>query len=298
MVKIRVPATIANFGPAFDALGVAVSVYNTVELDVAVAPAVSVRGEGQGVLPADATNLVYRAAEATSRRAGQTGAFAIRCDNGVPIGRGLGSSAAAIVGGAVAANETLGRRLGVDEILDIAWKMEGHPDNVAAALLGGAVLAGAANGRLNWTRIVPAWTVALVVAVPEFTVSTERARAVLPDQVPLRDAVANLSRTAWLVTAMLTGRSELLASAMADSLHQPYRKTLVPGMEGVFAAAREGGAYAAALCGSGPSVVAVSPPEQASSVGRKMVAAFEASGSRARFLQVRVDEDGATRLSD
>lgn len=295
-VVVRVPATVANLGPAFDALGLAVTLYNEVELEVAPRPVVTLSGGGQMLLPLDPSNLVYQSAETVARQADQPSAFRIHCRNTIPIGTGLGSSAAAIVGGAVAANLALGKPLGTDDLLEVAWKLEGHPDNVAAAMLGGAVLTDAASGRLAWTRFVPAWTAALVVAIPEFAVSTERARAVLPQRVPFRDAVANVSHTAWLITAMLTGRMELLASGMADALHQPYRRSLVPGMEQVLTAAEEAGAYGAALCGSGPSVLAVAPPERAEAVGHRMVGAFEATGSKARYLQVQVDESGATAI--
>jgi homoserine kinase len=293
MVTIRVPATIANLGPAFDALGVAVTVYNTVQVTPAASPRVQVQGYGQGSLPEDSSNLVYRAAAAVATRAGRSGAFALSCNNGIPPGRGLGSSAAAIVGGAVAANEVLGRRLSREDLLDLAWRMEGHPDNVAPALLGGAILADVGDGAVRWTRITPAWEAALVVAVPEFSVATERARAVLPDRVPLADAVANIGHTAWLVTAMLTGRLDLLATAMEDRLHQPYRRSLVPGMDEVIAAARAAGAYGAALCGSGPSVLAVAPPTQAGRVGLRMVEAFAERGHAATYMPVSIDVHGA-----
>lgn len=296
MVHVRVPATLANFGPAFDVLGVAVSVYNEIELETAGRPDVMVHGAGETQLPADAGNLVYRAAAEVARRAGRPGEFRIRCRNAIPIGRGLGSSAAAIVGGAVAANEALQRPLSSDDLLDLAWRMEGHPDNVAAALMGGVVLTSATDGRLAWTRLIPAWTAALVVAVPDFAVPTALARAALPVQVPLADAVANVGRTARLVTSLLTGRADLLRIAMDDSLHQPYRRALVPGMDQVFAAAKEAGAFGAALCGSGPSVVAVVPPEVTETVGTKMVAAFVDAGSSATYVVVRVDERGATVL--
>ncbi len=295
-ITVRVPATVANFGPAFDAFAIAVTLYNEVTLDRAAGGRVEIDGEGQRDLPVDSTNLVARAASEVARRAGPGDAFAVRCSNRIPIGRGLGSSAAAIVGGAVAANELLGRPLRPDDLLDLAWRLEGHPDNVAAALFGGAVLTCATDGRIGWTRIEPAWTAALIVAVPGFAVSTVTARAALPAHVPLRDAAANVGRTAWLVTALLTGRTELLSTAMDDSLHQPYRKPLVPGLDDVFAAARSAGAYAAALCGSGSSVIAVAPPEVTDQVGQKMVAAFDRAGSRAQYLILDVDRQGAMVL--
>ena len=294
MVSVRVPATIANWGPAFDALGVAVTVYNTVQAQVSASPAVVVEGHGEGTLPEDVTNLVYRAAAAVAQRAGQQTSFSVRCHNAIPLGRGLGSSAAAIVGGAVAANEALARPLGRDELLDLVWRLEGHPDNVAPALLGGAVLTVVTERGLQWSRLVPSWDVDLVVAVPEFAVATERARAVLPASVPFADAVANVGRAAWLVAAMLTGRVELLGMAMEDRLHQPYRRRLVPGMEEAFTAAHRAGAHAAALCGSGPSILAVTPAGRADEVGRGLVDAFRGAGHQATYRRVSVDEQGAT----
>ncbi len=294
MVSVKVPATIANWGPAFDALGVAVTVYNSVQVDVSSSPRVQVAGFGEGVLPEGPENLVYRAAASVAQLAGRTAAFAVRCENRIPPGCGLGSSAAAIVAGAVSANEALGRPLARDALLDLAWRLEGHPDNVAPALLGGAVLTDAADGTLRWTRIVPVWDAALVVVIPEFSVATDRARAVLPASVPFADAVANVSRTAWLIAALLTGRAELLGTGMDDRLHQPYRRDLVPGMERVFAAARDAGAHGAALCGSGPSVLAVSPPARADDVGARMVDAFRAAGHEASYRQVGIDGQGAT----
>lgn len=298
MVHVRVPATLANFGPAFDAFAVAITLYNEVTVEVSDRAQVEVRGEGEGHLPAGDTNLVHRAAAEVARRTEPSAAFSIQCHNRIPIGRGLGSSAAAIVGGAVAANELLGHPLSQDEVLTTAWHIEGHPDNVSAALLGGGILTCAVDGRLSWTRVTPTWAAALVVAVPEFAVPTAVARAALPERVPLKDAAANVSRTAWLVTSFLTGRTDLLPTAMEDFLHQPYRKPLVPGVDRVFAAARAGGAYAAALCGSGPSVVAVAPPEAASVVGQRMTEAFADAGSKATFLVVEIDLQGAKVTRD
>lgn len=296
MVRLRVPATIANLGPAFDAVGLAVNLYNEVELKISAESAVTISGEGEGPLPEDASNLVYQAAAAAAQRAGRASAFSIRCRNAIPIGRGLGSSAAAIVAGVVAANAALDNPLEPDDVLDLAWRTEGHPDNVAAALFGGVVLTDVTSGRVAWTKLLPVWNAAVVVAVPDFAVLTDRARAVLPERVPYADAVANISRTAWLIAALLTGRGELLEVGMEDLLHQPYRRALVPGMQQVIGAARAAGAWGAALCGSGPSVVAIAPPERADAVGSQMVAAFSSAGHHARYLRLQVDAEGAKVL--
>lgn len=293
MVRVRVPATTANFGPAFDVIGIALALYNEVEVEPAESTEVEITGEGEGTLAATSSNLVARAADAVAGAAHRRTGFHIRCRNRIPLARGLGSSAAAIVGGLVAANAALGNPLPPEALLDLAWKMEGHPDNVAAALFGAVVLVDASEGRINWTRIMPKWDAVIVVAVPEFGVATAEARTVLPTRVPLRDAVSNIGHTAHLVTAMLTGQVDLLRTALGDALHQPYRRVLVPGMDGVFESASEAGAYGAVLSGSGPSIVAVAPEAQAHGVGQAMVEAFARAGQRAKHVVMTIDESGA-----
>jgi homoserine kinase len=293
VVRVRVPASIANFGPAFDAVALAVGLYNEITLEAAVRTEVRVQGEGAGVVPSDDTNLVYRAAAVVAARTGGPQAFALACRNDIPIGRGLGSSAAAIVGGAVAANALARIPLEPAALLELAAGMEGHPDNVAAALFGGAVVLARHGPGWAWARLVPAWDVEYVVAVPEFAVATAQARSVLPDRVPMRDAAANVGRAGLLVAAMLTGRVELLQPAMDDGLHQPYRAPLVPGMAEVFSAARHAGAYGAALSGSGPAIVAVCAPQLSESIGEAMVRAFAAAGHAARHLRLNADLQGA-----
>lgn len=293
MVTVRVPATIANLGPAFDALGIAVSLYNTVELTPDPDAHVEVHGEGEGQLPHDARNLVHRAASVVAAECGRPAAFRIHCRNDIPLARGLGSSAAAIIGGLVAANAAFDRPLDDGVLLRSAVSMEGHPDNVAPALLGGAVVCGISEGAVVTARLTPAWQAAIVIAVPSFSVSTEDARRRLPLSVPFSDAAANVARVAALVASLMTGRTDLLGHAMADALHQPYRRPLVPGMDAVFHAAREAGAYGAALAGSGPSIVALAPPDRAGAVGEAMIQGFRDSGTSARALTLRVDEIGA-----
>ncbi|HEY3247480.1 MAG TPA: homoserine kinase [bacterium] len=293
-VRVGVSASLANFGPALDALALAISVRNELEADLAARPEIIVEGEGAGILSTGEDNLSYRAAAEVAARAGTPRQFSIRCRNRVPIGRGLGSSAAAIVGGAVAANALLGEPFDRTELLEIAAGLEGHPDNVAAALFGGAVLTARNGAGWTWVQLLPVWDAELVVAIPALAVSTEAARRVLAARVPLADAVANVGRTGLLITAMLTGRAQLLGTAMEDALHQPYRAELVPGMAQVFAAARAVGAFGAALCGAGPSIVAVCRPDLVDAVGTAMVGAFAEAGQSAVYLRVSVDPHGAT----
>ncbi|MGH2399554.1 MAG: homoserine kinase, partial [bacterium] len=268
------------------------ALHNEVDVEPAESTAVEITGEGEETLPPTSSNLVAKAALEVARAARRRAGFRIRCRNHIPLARGLGSSAAAIAGGLVAANAALGNPLGTEAVLDLAWKMEGHADNVAAAILGGVVLVDASAERITWARIVPQWDAVIVVAIPEFSVATADARSVLPAHVPLGDAVANIGRTAQLVAAMLTGRPDLLRTALGDTLHQPYRRALVPGMEGVFQAARAAGAYGAVLSGSGPSIAAVAPEAVAHPVGQAMVDGFARAGKRARYLVTPVDETG------
>ena len=302
VIRVRVPATTSNLGPGFDALGLALRLHNTLTLEEAEEPRVEIEGEGAGALPRDATHLAYRGAlavvETVRARGADSGgarggalprAFHLRQHNRIPLARGLGSSAAAIVGGASAANALLGRPLNEQALIDLAARMEGHPDNVAPAVLGGLVACVTTEtGEIRYTRLIPK-RLRVVVAIPEFAVSTAEARRLLPDQVPYRDAVFNVTRTALLVAALAEGRADLLDEATRDRLHQPYRARLVPGLDAVFAAAREAGAHGVALSGSGPTVVAFGETQ---GIGEAMRRAFESAGARCRAVDAEVDAEG------
>ena len=295
-IIVKVPATSANLGPGFDALGLALDLWNEAEFTPSQGSSegwtVEVSGEGAGLLPVDATNLVAEAARRLFERAGRAApaGLRIRCTNRIPLGSGLGSSAAAVLAGLVGANALLGEPLDKLALLRLAAEIEGHPDNAAAALLGGLTVVISDAGDLVARKIeLPPLTA--VVVVPEFSLSTHAARAALPGAVPLGDAAFNLGRTALVVEALRTGDLELLERAMHDRLHQPYRLKLVPGAEAALAAARGTGA-AAALSGAGPGVVAFSkgPLEL---VSQAMRAAFHAAGLPSRAFILPVTSLGA-----
>ncbi len=292
-VQVRVPATTANLGPGFDCLGLALELHNQVEMTTAEGDLhITIQGEGADRLPTDESNLVYQAAARLFRQVGGApGGLRIRLINGVPLMSGLGSSSAAIVGGLLAANALLGNPLSPDEVLALAVEIEGHPDNVAPALLGGlTVVASDESGPVYRRLAVPAMRV--VLAVPDLAVPTAQARAALPRQVPLADAVYNIGRAALVVQALTTGDFDLLARVMDDRLHQPYRAHLVPGLAHVFDAARMAGAAGVALSGAGPSVVAFAPGQHAA-VARAMQQAFACHGITSRTLIVAVSLAGA-----
>ncbi len=289
-VTVRVPATVANLGAGFDVLAAAVDVRAEVTLAPADIPQVAVTGVA---VPQDATNLMYRSAAAVGSELGYRGAFALHAHSPIPLRSGLGSSAAAIVGGAVAASRLLGDVLDAEALLRITADLEGHPDNVAAALFGGVVVVARDGEVFRWARVIPALPLSIVLAVPGLQINTAAARQVLPAQVSREDAVFNLGHTALLVTALAQGQPELLRHALRDRLHQPYRKHLVPGFERVVSAAVDAGAYGAVLSGSGPTVAALTQAAAARAVGEAMRAGFEGSGVASQVIVTSIDGRGA-----
>ncbi|MBE0466399.1 MAG: homoserine kinase [Candidatus Desulforudis sp.] len=295
-VLVRVPASSANLGPGFDCLSLALGLHNLVALEI-LPDGVEVRvaGEGASEIPTGDDNLVLRAARRVFNRirVHPTG-LRLSLANAIPPARGLGSSAAAVVGGLVAANALTGNQLSRDELLNLAAELEGHPDNVAPALLGGLTVAVQDGPDVVWLRLDPPRGIIVLVAVPAFPLSTPRAREILPDQVALQDAVFSLGRAALLVGAMSTGRLDLLRTAMHDRLHQPFREQLVPGLRDVFAAALDAGALGVALSGSGPAVVALcSRSEQVTPIAGRIRQAFQKHRLAVKMLSLAPDLHGA-----
>jgi homoserine kinase len=297
-VSVRVPATSANLGPGFDALGLALSLHNEVVAGPADRVTVRIEGEGADRLPRDEHNVVARGVRLAFDEAGRPfEGCALSCVNRIPTARGLGSSAAAWVGGLVAGNALLGSPLPRQALLRLAVRAEGHPDNVAAALLGGlTVSCGTDDGALAVTLPVPA-ELRWIALVPEVSSPTAEARAVLPPSVPRADAVFNVQRVALLLAALQTGQAGPLATAMDDRLHQPYRERLFPWMPRVTAAARAAGALACVLSGAGPSLLAVVTGD-ADAVARAMEKALAEAGLRGTASVLGVDVTGATWRSD
>ncbi len=290
-IRVRVPATIANLGPGFDAMGLAIRLYNEIEAEPAPALEVVLEGEGADVLPRDVTNRVVRSAAALFEQAGMTlPPMRLRCRNRIPLMSGLGSSAAAVVGGLALAAAWLGRRGWREELLELATALEGHPDNVAPALLGGLTLVTQDEEGLIAVRVLtPPMRVAL--ALPAVQISTEMARRLLPTQFPLSDVVAQIGHVALLVHAFREGDWELLRRAMRDRVHEPYRARLIPGYAQAVQAARAAGAAAVCISGSGPALAAFAP-EGHEAIAAAMAAAFEEAGFPARTWVVDVEPQG------
>jgi homoserine kinase len=298
-IALEVPASVANFGPGFDALGMAVALYNRYSFTISDQPGVSIKisGEGADLLPKNDQHLVYRAYTATLRRLGREAppGFHLRQHNQVPFAGGLGNSATAVAAGVLAANAVAGEPLSAQQLLHAATVIEGHPDNVVPALVGGLVTCVCDTNQVTYISIPLPDPCYVVLTVPAFTVNTALARQVLPSHVPLADAAHNVSRVSLLVAALCTGQSQMLAQAMQDKLHQPYRSHLIPGLQEVCLAAVDAGALGAALAGAGPTVMALTTDAaDADSIGEAMTAAFAAAGVSARYLVTMPCNKGAS----
>jgi homoserine kinase len=255
-VRVIVPASTANLGPGFDSLGMALPIFAGVSMKAAEQTRVCVYGEGLQGLPLDKTNLVYGVAQKVFDKVGmRIPELEIALESDIPLARGLGSSAAAIVGSLVAANELIGGALTTDELFQMAVAMENHPDNVGAALFGGFVAAAWDGNRAEAVRLEPPADLEVLVAIPLYELPTKQARGVLPKQVPMEDAVFNVSHSSLLTAALAAGRLDVLRHAMRDKLHQPYRASMIPGMEEVLRNAPDHGALGAVLSGAGPTLL-------------------------------------------
>jgi len=283
-LTVRAPATVANLGPGFDCLALALDVANEFTVDTEAPAAVAVEGEGAGELPEDGTNLVFRTITYLARELGGTlPPFRLSCANAIPLQRGLGSSAAAVVGGVLLADRLLGAALKADRLLEVATDLEGHPDNVAACLRGGLALAYRSAGGWRAEALDPSPVLRPAVVIPEAErLLTEDARRALPRSLPFGDAAFNVGRTALAVLA-LTARPELLPEALEDRLHQAYRFPLIPAARALFQDLRETG-FPVCLAGSGPSLLVF---EQDGRVVPDL-------GPGWRILRPEIDRRGAT----
>lgn len=297
MVTVRVPASTANLGPAFDCLGLALDLSNQANFSLeGQGWQIEITGEGQGRLPRSARNRMARAFELVYTKTGQPLPPGVRLEahNHIPLSSGLGSSSAAALAGLLGANALLGGPFSQAEILQLAADLEGHADNVAAALYGGLVLVYSHKGRWQVQQLEHQ-PLRAVVLLPEARLSTHESRAALPAQVPLPAAVANIGHSLLLAEALRRGDLALLARAMQDQLHQPARLALLPGAAEAIASAQALGA-AAALSGAGPGVIAFVEEGQEEAVGAAMRAAFRAAGLAARHYALNSSPQGAVVL--
>jgi homoserine kinase len=253
---------------------------------------VEISGEGADALPLDGSNVVVKAAQSVFDRVGQKPhGLHVSATNNIPPGSGMGSSAAALVGGLVAGNLLIGEPLGREDLLRMAVEMEGHPDNVSPAMLGGLVISSLTEDGFAYRR-VPVAPIRAAIALPDVRTSTREMRAALPTQVPMQDAVVNIGRAVLVVQALWEGDFDLLGQVMKDRLHEPYRRKSIPGFQSVVNAAYEAGAAAVAISGAGPSVIAFGPG-RLEEIGAAMEMAFrEKANLGARHWVLPVDTQG------
>lgn len=255
---IKIPATSANLGPGFDCMGLALSMYNTISFEfIDKGLYIDLPRKDHGSIPKDARNLIYRVFCNTLHEHGITSpGLRFSQTNDIPPVRGLGSSAACVVGGVVMADQYMGGKMTEKEKLEFCAVEDGHPDNVLPALIGG-IAVGCMEGRnVHYVHFQPPQGLRCAAFVPPFPLPTKKARAALPAMVPFHDAVFNLSRSALLAAALSQGDLTLLRAAMQDRLHQPYREPLIPGYQDILDIAMQSGALSACLSGAGPTVLA------------------------------------------
>lgn len=255
-VRVKVPATSANMGSGYDSIGIALDLYNVITMEESDSIDIS-DVNGQKV-PTDETNLIYQCAKKVYDICGKPlKGLKIVEDCAIPQTRGLGSSSACTVAGILGANALLGDPLNQQNIIDLAASIEGHPDNSTPAILGGFCVALLEYGKVWSVRVPMNGTVDFITFIPDFELSTEKARAALPDRVAHHDAVFNLARAALLAGSLTTGKLENVGVAVGDCLHQPYRFDLIPNGTAVVHAAKCMGALGAFISGAGPSIIAV-----------------------------------------
>lgn len=303
-VSVKVPATTANLGPGFDCLGLALPIYNTITVEETIMPGTGIEiniideTHEQDLIsvPTDENNIVYKAIELLYNSIGQSPSeLKITIKTQIPIARGLGSSAAVIVGGLIAANELLGRPADEAALLSIATEIENHPDNITPAVVGGFVVSSLEEdgsvvySKINWPKD---WNI--TVCIPDYELSTSIARSVLPAEVPMKDAIFNLKHTAMLVQAVNTHDEKLMKIALDDRLHQQYREKLIPGLAEIKEALKhEDNVLGVVISGAGPSVLVISHGNNLNKIRETVSKVWLDMNVKSKILTLQIEEQGA-----
>ena len=272
MIRVRVPATTANMGPGYDVLGMALSQYSTFQCQEDDKISLSIKGlESEKLVNQDhEANLVVRSMNHLFKYVDKyPKGYKLEIINDIPLARGMGSSASAIVGGLLVANYLVGANLDQDEILKLATQIEGHPDNVAPALMGNIVLsAKIPDDQVIYHSIQPFEAMTCVLFIPDYEVSTSMSRAVLPQSISMADAVHTSGHLSLMLAGFMTGNKDLIGKTMVDRLHEPYRKSLIKNFDDFKTSALEAGAFAFSLSGSGSTIIAYCDHDSAPHVKR------------------------------
>ena len=308
-VSVKTPATIANLGPGFDSFGLALPLYNVVSVEETVLPGsgieINIINEKNNEkseladVPTDKTNIVYKAIELLYNFIGQVpNELKITIKTQIPISRGLGSSSSVIVGGLIAANELLGRPADEKVLMSIATEIEGHPDNITPAFVGGITLSSWEDDGSVVYRKLPwndDWK--LMVCIPDYELNTEISRSVLPKEVPMSSAIHNLKRSAMFVDALYSKDEELLKLALKDKLHQPYREKLVPGLSDIINNLKHiNGVIGTVLCGAGPAILVVYNGIGVGEIKEIVSNSWNYFNVETNFLNLPIEKQGAVIL--
>ncbi|MCX7760323.1 MAG: homoserine kinase [Hydrogenothermaceae bacterium] len=292
VVKVRVPATTANLGAGFDTFGLALTLYNEFIVEEAEGIYIETYPKSE-FLENPENNLYIKIVKYLCEREGKTFYGAkLKQISDIPVARGLGSSASAIVAGILTAYAVHHKELTDEEFFEVAYKFEPHPDNLLPAWKGGFITAVKTEDKTYYQKVDFPEDIKAVVVIPDFELSTEKARQVLPSSIPYKDAIFNLQRAALFITAIQNRRYDLIKVSMEDRLHQPYRKTLIPGFDRVIKNALDNGALGASLSGAGSTMLALAT-HNFETIGKSMVEAFKEEGINAEYKVLDIDREGA-----
>ena len=311
-VSVKVPATTANIGPGFDCLGMALPIYNTVTIEETVLPGtgieINVIAESAAIdelslehIPLDKNSLVYKAVELLYNSIGQTPSeLKINIHSNIPVARGLGSSASVIVGALIAANELLGRPADEVALLSIACELEGHPDNITPAIVGGLVISSQEDdGSVLYRKLEWPSEWAITVCVPDFELSTDIARSVLPKEVPMKDAIFNAQRLAMFVQAVYTKDSELMKFALKDRLHQPYRMKLIQGLDKIMESLKHvESVLGCVISGAGSSILVISEKSELDKIRSIVKDTWADQNIKSDIKTLNIEPNGAQIVSN
>lgn len=309
-VSVKVPATTANFGSGFDCFGMALPIYNVITIEETVLPGTGIEiniisetddDDDFAIehIPKDENNIIYKAVEMLYNSIGQSPSeLKINIKSQIPIAKGLGSSASIIVGGLLAANELLGRPADEAALLSIASEVEGHPDNITPAIIGGLVLSSQEDDGSILYRKLPwpeEWH--LTICIPDYELATDISRSVLPKEVSMEDATFNTRRTAMFVDALYSRDAELMKLALQDKLHQPYRTKLVPGLQEIMESLKhEENVIGCVLSGAGPSILIISQRNNLDRIKSIVSDTWADLNVKTDIRTVKVEEHGAQIL--
>jgi homoserine kinase len=311
-VSVKVPATTANIGPGFDCLGMALPLFNTITIEETVLPGtgveINVMSDNDSIdqlsldnVPTDENSIVYKAVELLYNSIGQTPSeLKITIQSNIPVARGLGSSSSVIVGALVAANELLGRPADEVALLTIASEIEGHPDNITPAIVGGLVISSQEDdGSVIYSRLQWPDEWKITVCVPDFELSTEIARSVLPSEVPMKDAIFNAKRMAFFVDAVNRKDSNLMKLALQDRLHQPYRMKLVPGLDSIMDNLKHfDNVLGVVLSGAGSSILVISEKNNVDKIHDVVRETWANQNIKCTIKTLSVENKGARIISN